>query len=112
MQLVRTEMRVPSCHRQTLVPQQISDILKWSALHSQPACERMPQVVPAKILQPRFNHCIVEPMTSVFEVYALLSLLKHTPSPAAPPVHEFQSGYGIVIERDVSGLFPFLPRVF
>ncbi len=73
MQLVRTEMRVPSCHRQTLVPQKIRDVFERSALHSQPACERMPQVVPAKILDPRFNHRIVEPMASVFEGFAGLS---------------------------------------
>src|SRR5258708_19705532 len=97
MQLVRTEMRIPSCHRQTLVPQQISDIFKRSALHSQPACERMPQVVPVKILDPRFNHPIVEPMASVFEGFAGLSCLKHTPSPTPPPLHNFHTVYRTII---------------
>src|SRR5258708_12352851 len=97
MQLVRTEMRVPSCHRQTLVPQQISDIFKWGALHSQPACERMPQVAPVKILDPRFNHRIVEQMASVFEGFARLISLKHTSPAPTPPFHTFQTPYPTLI---------------
>src|SRR5260221_13088184 len=92
MQLARAEMRVPSCHRQTLVPQQISDILKRSALHSQSACKRMSQVVPTKVLDPGFNHRVVKPMPAVFKRLAGLGRLEHTPSPAAPVVHNPQGG--------------------
>jgi hypothetical protein len=67
MQLVRTQMRVSSCHRQALVPQQVCDILEWSALHSQSACKRVRQVVPKKILNPRLNNRVIEPVPPVLK---------------------------------------------
>src|SRR6202051_156142 len=110
MQLVRTEMRVPSCHRQTLVPQQISDILKWSALHSQPACERMTQVVPAKILDARFTHGVVQPMPSIFKRRPSFGRLEHTTSPVALIVRNPEGGHRSIIQRDVYSLFVLRPR--
>src|SRR5713101_4381749 len=97
MQLVWTQMRVPSRHRQTLVPQQICNVFKRSALHSQTACECMPQVVPAKILDLRLNHCVLEPMPPVFKRLTRLFRLEHTPSPVAPVVHNPQGGNGSII---------------
>jgi hypothetical protein len=87
MEFSRTEMGVAPRHRQALLPEKIGDIFKRSALHSETACERMPQIVPAKILDPRFDHRIVELVASVFERFAGLGRLKHTPSPMAALSH-------------------------
>jgi hypothetical protein len=37
-------MRVPSCHRQTLLPRQISELFEWSTLHSQTIRKRLANV--------------------------------------------------------------------
>ncbi len=50
MQRVRTQMRVPSRRRQTVVRQQVCHIFEGSTLHSQTARKRRSQVVPMKVL--------------------------------------------------------------
>jgi hypothetical protein len=97
MQLVRTQMRVPSCHRQTLVPQQICYVFERSTFHPQPACKRMSQVVPAKILDLRLEHGVVEPMPPVSERLTRLLGLEHTALPVAPVVHNPQGGNRSII---------------
>jgi len=97
MQLVRTQMCVPSRHRQTLVPQQISDIFERGALHSEPTCERMPQVVPVKIFDPGLNHRAVKPMTAILQWLAGLRRLEHTSFSVAPAVHNPQGGHRSII---------------
>src|SRR5260370_39442354 len=97
MQLVWTQMRVPSRYRQTLVPDQVCNIFKRSALHSQTSRERMSQVVPAKIFDLRLNHCVVEPMPPVLKRLTRLFRLEHTPSAVAPVVHNPQGGNRSII---------------
>src|SRR6266851_1177633 len=81
----------------TPVPQQVCNIFKRSALHSQTTRERMSQVVPAKVLDLRLNHCVVEPMPPVFKRLTCLFGLEHTPSPLAPVVHNPQGGNRSII---------------
>jgi len=87
-------MRVPSCHRQTLVPQQGCNIFKRSALHSQTARKRVPQVVPPKVLDPSLNHRVVEPMAPILKWRSSFFRLEHTPLPIAPCLHNPEGGYG------------------
>src|SRR5258708_11617324 len=67
MQLVRAQMRVTRHHPQTLMPKQVCNIFERSTLHSQTACERMPKVVPTKVLDLRFAHRFIEPMPPIFK---------------------------------------------
>jgi hypothetical protein len=57
----------------------------------------MPQVVPTKILYPRFHHRFVEPMPPVFKRFTRLGRLKHTPSSVAPVVHYPEGGLRSII---------------
>src|SRR6267142_605182 len=88
MQLVRTEMCVTPSHRQTLVPQQIRNIFERRSFHSQPARKRMPQVVPMKVLQLRFQNRVVEPVTPVFE--RLVRSCRYKDAPFSVPALEYR----------------------
>ena len=86
MQLVRSEMRVPSRHCQTLVPRQICDIFKRCSLHSQPTRNCMPQVMPVKVLELRFDYRVIQPVTPVFERITRFYRLKDAPF-SVPPLN-------------------------
>jgi hypothetical protein len=82
MQLVRSQMRVPSRHRQTLMLQQVCNIFQRSAFHSQTARKCMSQVVPAKVLDPRCTHRVVEPMPPILERLAVFADRNTRPLPS------------------------------
>ncbi|MGB2663349.1 MAG: RidA family protein, partial [Candidatus Acidiferrum sp.] len=46
--------------------QQFRNVCELRSIHAQPACKRVPQVVPFKILDARLRDGIVEPMPAVY----------------------------------------------
>src|SRR4030088_2706751 len=101
MRLVRTQMRVASRHRQTLLPQQVCNAANRTTLHSKATRKCMPQVVPTKVLDLRLNHRVVEPMPPIFERFSSLGRLEHTPSPVAQAVHNPEGSKRSIIQGDV-----------
>ncbi|MGB9435723.1 MAG: hypothetical protein WBQ89_25980 [Candidatus Acidiferrum sp.] len=79
MQPARYQMRAPSRHCQTLVPSQICNIFEPGIVHSQPACKRVPRVVPTKILDFRLNQRVVKPVPPILKRLPCPGILEHTP---------------------------------
>src|SRR5215472_3639724 len=82
-------MHLPSRHRQTLVPQKIRNVFSRRAFHPQPTCKRVPQVMPAKILNSCLDYRVVEPVPPVLKLALLFSstgthALRRHPARAQP----------------------------
>ena len=97
MQFVWTEMRVPSRHLQTLVPQQVCDVFQRSALHTSRLANVCRKSCQRKFLIPASITAVVKSMPPVFKRFAGPGRLEHTAFPAAPVVHNPQGGNRSII---------------
>jgi hypothetical protein len=79
------------------MPLEVCNIFQRSASHSQPTRKRVPQVVPPKDFDLRFNHRVVESMPPVLTQLCGFFRLEHTPLPIAPRAHNPKGGYGSIV---------------
>jgi hypothetical protein len=80
-------------------------VLERGTLHALPARKRVPQVAPTKVLDPRLKHPNLKLVSHVFERFAGLDRLEHTPSTIAPVAHHPKGGHRSIIQRGVYGFF-------
>src|ERR1700688_4353373 len=100
MQLVWSEMRVSFRHRQTLVAQQLSNILQLRARLPQHAGEMVSQVMPMKVRDLSLLQRLVEPVPPVLKRVAGLDRLKD-PACRATLVNGSQGSQSCRVQRNV-----------